>query len=138
MSIHKNTTETFLKYIKEVNGCWLWIGGTRSGYGSFRWKDKYRYAHCVAYEIYCGDIPDGIKVLHTCHNKLCCNPEHLKLGTHAQNKQDSDFAVLTWDDVHYIRDQYKQKNKTHQQLANELQVSTSHITNIINNKVWKE
>ena len=55
-----------------------------------------------------------------------------------KQRQNSDFAILTWDDVHYIRDQYKQKNKTHQQLANELQVSTSHITNIINNKVWKE
>jgi hypothetical protein len=44
--------------------------------------------HRVAYEAAFGSIPDGMNVLHTCDNPPCCEPEHLWLGTDADNAAD--------------------------------------------------
>lgn len=63
--------------------CWLWQGG-RNGdcYGYF----KQRRAHRLAYYLTYGQ-PKHF-VLHTCRNRLCCNPKHLYDGTHLQNMDD--------------------------------------------------
>jgi hypothetical protein len=42
----------------------------------------------VAWELMNGVIPDGYDVMHKCDNPPCCNPNHLKLGTHLQNMAD--------------------------------------------------
>ena len=80
-------------YIPEPNsGCWIWLGPTlpyRGGYGVFScgWYKMAR-AHRVSYEFYCKPIPDGLHVLHSCDNPLCVNPDHLWLGTQADNMRD--------------------------------------------------
>ena len=76
----------FLKYVdKASSGCWLWIGGKRwNGYGAYR-QDL---AHRQAWRIFRGPIPAGLCVLHRCDMTACVNPEHLYLGTHAQNMHD--------------------------------------------------
>jgi len=69
--------------------CWEWTAGKfTEGYGSFRLNTKMLKAHRVAYQLTKGDIPDGLMVRHTCDNRLCCNPDHLILGTHADNMKD--------------------------------------------------
>lgn len=35
-----------------------------------------------------GEVPNGLCIRHMCHNRKCCNPEHLKLGTVYDNVQD--------------------------------------------------
>ena len=69
--------------------CWEWTAGKfTEGYGSFRLNTKMLKAHRVAYTLTKGEIPDGLIVRHTCDNRLCCNPDHLILGTHADNMTD--------------------------------------------------
>jgi len=45
-------------------------------------------AHCVAYELFVGPIPDGLIVRHTCDLPRCCQPLHLQIGTPADNSRD--------------------------------------------------
>jgi hypothetical protein len=69
--------------------CWLWTGSLDlKGYGTVRRRGKTARAHRVAYQLWVGDIPNGLHVLHRCDLRSCCNPQHLWLGTHADNMRD--------------------------------------------------
>jgi hypothetical protein len=105
----------FEKVIPEPNsGCWLWDGACFvTGYGKFKKGGIDGYAHRFSYELHFGQIKNGLHVLHTCDNPSCVNPEHLFLGTQADNNWDSmkkgrrargeRLGKLTEDDVRYIR-----------------------------------
>lgn len=69
--------------------CWVWQRSTREGYGQITIDGFPWTTHRYAYTATNGDIPDGMLVRHKCHNRLCCNPEHLLLGTSLDNWEDS-------------------------------------------------
>lgn len=70
-------------------GCWLYIGPfSPKGYGKIQIACYHLRAHRVAYEAYVGKIPEDLLVRHKCDNPRCCNPEHLELGTNADNMKD--------------------------------------------------
>ncbi len=73
----------------EASGCWNWTGKPSTiGYGQFSWAGYVAPAHRHSYLEFNGPIADNLVVRHKCDNKLCCNPDHLELGTQRDNIRD--------------------------------------------------
>lgn len=75
------------------DGCWLYMGFRKwDGYGwlarHIRGKMRYVTAHRYAWMLTHGEPADGLHIMHQCDNPPCCNPAHLKLGTHQENMAD--------------------------------------------------
>lgn len=74
---------------KTVGGCWEWQKGiSPSGYGVSTFEGKQYRTHKLSYLIFKGEIKEGLLVCHKCDNPICCNPEHLFLGSPKQNMLD--------------------------------------------------
>jgi DNA-binding NarL/FixJ family response regulator len=77
--------------IKSKDECWPWMKGkTRMGYGTFWHEGKSMRANRLAL-IFSGDLPpyESALSLHSCDNPSCCNPNHLRWGTQAENMSDT-------------------------------------------------
>ncbi len=78
------------------DACWPWLRAHCSkGYGNVWFGGRCRQAHCVAYELRVGPIPDGfdgkpLQVRHSCDNPPCINPNHLLVGTNLDNMRDRE------------------------------------------------
>lgn len=71
------------------NDCWIWTAGKCNGYGWWRISDQGQYyAHIIAYYLTVGAWPSGRKVMHSCDNPVCCNPNHLSDGSDLDNSLD--------------------------------------------------
>jgi hypothetical protein len=85
----KNTAQSFWRHVdrRGQDECWPWKIATKNGYGRFSLNCVEHYAHRFAYGLTYGRAPEGREthVMHTCNNKLCCNPAHLELGSALEN-----------------------------------------------------
>jgi len=79
------------KYVvDQESGCWLWQGSCDGcGYGTIGITTaKNGRAHRIAWLLYRGEIPTGQNILHRCDVRCCVNPDHLFMGTQADNILD--------------------------------------------------
>ena len=78
--------------LRERGKCWVWPNArSRFGHGRFKVAGRLESTHRVAFAIWKGDeLVSGNRrlVLHSCDNPACCNPAHLRLGTHRDNVMD--------------------------------------------------
>jgi len=137
------------KFVKGLNSdCWLWEGGTSGkGYGQVWNEQKQEKAHRAAWKLYRGEIPKGLCVCHSCDTPLCVNPNHLWLGSQAENIRDMHAkgrgkqqngeahhnAKLTEEDVRAIRASLQSSRK----LALIFNISSSQVSRIKHREHWK-
>ena len=128
------------------NGCWVWKGGvSNAGYGLCGSVDrKTESAHRVSFKAFVGEIPKGKVIAHICDNKLCVNPAHLFLATHAENSADMvaknrsargekcGKSKLTEEQVKFIRE----SNLSHRKLGVMFNVSHANIGYVKRGATW--
>lgn len=146
-----NVLERFEAKFTKGNGCWEWTAQKdRKGYGKFCIANKKQGAHRVAYQLYVGEIVNGLHVLHHCDNPSCVNPSHLFLGTNADNVHDSvnkgrcirasgekqHLAKLKEEQVRIIRERRNVGDGV-AVLAKEFGVSEQNIRMIVRFRTWK-
>jgi HNH endonuclease len=91
--LHERGVGRFWNKVVKLTGdnCWVWNSETdANGYGFF-WIEVLRRpvrATRLAYTLAVGPVPDGLCVCHTCDNPICVRPDHLWLGTQADNLRD--------------------------------------------------
>ncbi len=132
------------------SGCLLWLGPINlGGYGHFHRKrnGKGTLAHRASWALRYGELGSSMMVLHKCDTPTCINPDHLFLGTQADNMKDRSAkmrqphgeghpaAKITEDDVREIR---RLKPTTcHRELIEQFGISKRAIQFIVSRKNWK-
>jgi hypothetical protein len=144
--------ERFWKNAPTGDGCWEWQGrAAYNGYGILSHMSTWVFAHRVSWAIHSGEDAGDKMVLHSCDNRRCVNPMHLRLGDTHDNIMDSvergrwnrpageDHcrAKLTWEQVHDIRRRHL-AGEVQKDLADEFGVGRSAIKAIIRNRTWRD
>ena len=139
------------------NGCWVYTGHrNKDNYGAINIRQEgrvHRLAHRYTWALKHGEVPKGYHVLHRCDNPPCCNPDHLWLGTDADNCQDmyqkgrdgsrgerNSHAVLNAEKVLTIRAEYRRDNHSKsnaKELAARYGVTAEAILHIVARRCWK-
>lgn len=136
--------------------CWNWLGylnADRGGYGRIEIDGHFIYVHRYSWMLAYGSIPDGLQVCHRCDNPACVKPDHLFLGTNAENLADmrakgrhrwgntpfpgvsNPMARLTDEAVLEIRRRW-QAGTLQKDLAAEFGVSKMTISRAVRGESW--
>jgi len=135
-----------------ANECWPYRGcRSTDGYGSFANRKLTTHAHRAAWIFWRGAIPNQLFVLHKCDNRLCCNLNHLFLGTNAANMADmkakvrrknigcgeeNGRAILTASKVREIRKRYDHGEISLKSLSEEFKSNPSTIYHVTRRFTW--
>jgi hypothetical protein len=135
------TAERLAHYSKPgKNGCRVWTGYIDCvGYGRLQFEGFYQKSHRIAWRLANNAaIPKGMKVLHRCDNRTCINPDHLFLGTQAENMTDMilkgrNYSKITPDQVRQIM----KTSGTNAEIGRKFGLATSGIWRIKNGRGWR-
>lgn len=151
----RNAIEYFWSFVDKCgpDECWEWLGNRNltTNYGRYTAHSKTESTHRLAYEFTFGPIPTGKFIRHRCDNPPCCNPNHLLIGTHADNMADKARrgrlviyhganhvnAKLTEDEVRQIRQEVA-LGINRKSLAKKYKVSLQTIYNTSRGKTYAD
>lgn len=160
------SNEEYIEYSKKriiktcsvnKNGCWIWQG--------YKCEPRKQYAlttlaitkprrkilsHRASYTLFKGEIPEEMQVLHSCDVPLCCNPDHLHLGTARDNMNEmkkrgrerkaigekNHKSKLTEEKVIEIRKLHND-GYTHRQINKLFGIGISTVHYITTRKTWR-
>lgn len=142
-----------VKWIEENKGflgdeCLAWPFSASEGYYSIYVNLGHSKAHRLMCEAAHGPAAEGMLALHSCGNKSCVNPRHLRWGTHKENTRDamnhgtfrfgdkSPASKISEADVRLIREKWAQ-GKTLSEIAADLPITPSAVWAIARRKAWK-
>jgi hypothetical protein len=154
-SISEHMLEKFLKGIRKLeSGCWVCDTAfpLSNGYCEIKFDRKSKglfrkRVHIISYEHFVGIVPEGIKVCHECDNRPCCNPDHLFIGTQAENLADmaakdrscfgvkNHNAVLTEADVLEIY-RLHANGSIQREIGDRYGITQTAVGLIVNGKRW--
>lgn len=137
----------FNRVAKIPNSCWIWQKAFNpNGYGAFKFDGKKHDAHVFSWRLANGGkpVPLGKLIKHSCDCRPCVNPDHLQLGTSAENRVESiarqgvepGNAKLTPENVLKIRHRHS-LGETTAQLAREFSVSHRTIRDAVHLRTWR-
>lgn len=148
----KTVAERFWAKVRKTDRCWLWTAyKDPNGYARIKCHGVRLLVHRLSWAIHRGQIAEGLFVLHSCDVPYCVNPEHLFLGTQADNITDcvskgrhqgkpphipgeaNGRAKLTTSQVLEI---LSNRDKSLRQFARELDVNYTLISRIRRGKCW--
>ena len=142
-----NLTKIFKDTKLSESGCLEWQNTITDGYAIKRIDNKLHRIHRIV-ATYLIPNPDELEmVLHSCDNRSCINPRHLRWGTQKDNMRDLSLrrrggktygdnhpgTKLSEDDKNKIRSE-KESGVTQAHLAKKYNVHQSTISLIGNNK----
>tara|TARA_R110000796_G_scaffold14526_6_gene47528 strand:+ start:1099 stop:1572 length:474 start_codon:yes stop_codon:yes gene_type:complete len=129
-------------------GCWEWQAfRDRGGYGKMSVGSRVMKAHRVSFALTFGPFDSDLLVCHDCDNRSCVNPDHLFLGTPADNSADmkskgrqakgeaNGRSKLTEADIPAIMAQHA-TGATMRAIARDFGVSHAVISSIIRGESW--
>ena len=136
--------------VKKGEGCWMWLSGRdKDGYGTFHAEHNgvsYKRAHRYSYALHKGKISVLLQVCHTCDVRACVNPDHLFLGTNAENMDDKmakgRHRVLNGESHYRARLTEEQARailldpRPHTQIANAYNVARTTISSLKARYSW--
>lgn len=152
----RTDADTFARFMRQVEigdvpgSCWWWTGNLGDGrYGAFSLNGKSVKAHRWIYELLFGEVPEGLIMRHRCDQPRCVNPQHLTVGTHADNRADMfergrgpnrkgdrhPMAKLNEAQARRIR-VLSELGRSHPAIAEEFGVSRSQVQRIASGRGW--
>ncbi len=125
--------------------CWEWRRAVnkKDGRPYFTVNGNKAPAYAIVLRLYKGEPPASLKTpmaLHSCDNRICCNPYHLDWGDHQQNMnemKERERHGLPSTVVRAIR-RLLDSGRTHRDIADLYGVSREAITAIANGRAHKD